>query len=66
MYGVNTHKYKEESRSLHLYCRLFLQRGPWFALDKIYGRYYAAARGGGGRGRLDADADTNADANAYD
>ena len=22
-------------------------QGPWFALDDLYGRYYAAARGGG-------------------
>ena len=33
----------------------------WFALDDLYGRYYAVARGGVGRGRSDADTDAGAD-----
>ena len=41
-----------------------MRRGPWFTLDYLYGRYYAAARGGVGHGRSDADADDDADANA--
>ena len=32
----------------------------WCALDNLYGRYYAAPRGGGGRGRLDSDTDADA------
>ena len=43
-----------------------MQQGPWFALHNLYGRYYAAARGGGGvgRGRLETDTDANADVDA--
>ena len=37
---------KDEASTLHLYCRLFVQQGPWFALDGLYGRYYSAVRGG--------------------
>ena len=56
------HKEEEESRYLHLYCGLFVQWGPWFTLDNLYGRYYTDTRGGFGHGRSDADADANADA----
>ena len=58
---MHTHKEDEEVRALHIYCRLFVQRGPWFKLDNLYGRYYAVARGGVGHGWLDANTDTNMD-----
>ena len=54
---MHTHKEEEEAITLNLYCRLFVRRGPWFALDYLYGRH----EGGVGRGRSDADADANAD-----
>ena len=41
-----------------------MRRGPWFALDALYGRYYAAARGRFGRGRSDADADADEEGEA--
>ena len=65
---MHTHKYEGNSSSLHLYCLLSVRRGPWFARDDLYGRYYAVARAGVGRGRsdigADADTDANVDANA--
>ena len=41
------HKEEEEASALHLCFRLFVRRGPWFVLDELYCRYYAAARRGG-------------------
>ena len=38
-----------------------MKQGLWFALDDLYGRYYAAARGGVGRGRSYAYADADTD-----
>ena len=58
---MNTYEEKEEANNLHLYCRLFMLWGPWFALDDLYSRYYAVARERVGCGRLDADADADAD-----
>ena len=55
------HEEEEKTISLHLYCHFFVQRGQWFAIDNLYGRYYAVAGGGVGRGRSDADEDADAD-----
>ena len=60
-YGVHTHEDEEETSPLHLYCRLFVQRGPWFALDNLYGRYYEVARREVGRGRSDSNTDADTD-----
>jgi hypothetical protein len=32
---------EQYERSMHLFCRLFYRKGPWFRLDDIYHRYYA-------------------------
>ena len=58
---MHTHEDEEESIDPHLYCRLFVQWGRWFALDDLYGRYYTVTRGGVGHGRLDSDKDADAD-----
>lgn len=34
-------KEEEECRAVHLWCRLYYRKGPWFRLDDIYKRYYA-------------------------
>ena len=31
----------QEDRCLHLYCRLFYRKGPWFRIDDAYSRYYS-------------------------
>jgi hypothetical protein len=31
----------DEARAIHLYCRLYYRKGPWFRIDDIYKRYYA-------------------------
>ena len=56
---MHTHKDEEEARPPHLYFRLFVQQGPCFALDDLYGRYYAVARGGVGCVRSDSNADAD-------
>lgn len=33
--------YPDEERALHLYCRIYYRKGPWFRLDDLYSRYYA-------------------------
>jgi hypothetical protein len=30
-----------DDRCLHLYCRLYYRKGPWFRLDEVYMSYYA-------------------------
>ena len=35
-----TMEHDDAIRWLHLYCRLFYRRGPWFRIDDIYERYY--------------------------
>lgn len=34
----------EEVRWIHLFCRLFYRRGPWFRMDDVYDRYYKPGR----------------------
>lgn len=38
---VDDHKDNDDDRSIHLYCRLFYRKGPWFRLDDVFTRYYA-------------------------
>ena len=35
---------EETARAIHLYCRLYYRKGPWFRLDDIFTRYYAPKR----------------------
>jgi len=30
-----------EDRCMHLYCRIFYRKGPWFRIDDLFCRYYA-------------------------
>ena len=43
-----------------------MQQGLWFELYNLYGRYYAAARGGVSRGRSESNGDEYAGAKAYE
>ena len=37
----NAERETTEDRCIHLYCRMFYRKGPWFRIDDIYTRYYA-------------------------
>ncbi|CAB9528290.1 FANCD2 FANCI-associated nuclease 1 [Seminavis robusta] len=39
-----------EHRCIHLYCRLYYRKGPWYRVDDLYSRYYAPKQPGGDQG----------------